>query len=355
MKILGIKTAYRLTKEKVVTTCCVTAVMGLCCVAAIAVNTLLNYSDVQALRVDPGDVIEYDVIPEEYAPDRENNGIKTPSITSDTKAGQKLNAADTTATEPEETEPETSAETEEPTETSETSTETEETETETETSTEETEETSAKPTVKPVSKKPSETAFKKTVYTRAVVNIRTGPGTSYKVVRKVKAWTAVNVVAKTSNGWYKTADGNYVKQSLTTLAAKKPTATPKPTTKNTTKKTTKPTAKSTTTTKKTTVTKVNGKKCKITFYGPVLYKRKDGSTFYSTTTATGTKCKQGRTCAADWSVFPKNSWVYVENDPLGGDGLYKVEDRGNFKGNWIDIYVDSAKGHSTCTRYVYQQ
>ena len=90
MKILGIKTAYRLTKEKVVTTCCVTAVMGLCCVAAIAVNTLLNYSDVQALRVDPGDVIEYDVIPEEYAPDRENNGIKTPSITSDTKAGQKL-------------------------------------------------------------------------------------------------------------------------------------------------------------------------------------------------------------------------------------------------------------------------
>ncbi len=328
--------------------------MGLCCVAAIAVNTLLNYSDVQALRVDPGDVIEYDVIPEEYAPDRENNGIKTPSITSDTKAGQKLNAADTTATEPEETEPETSAETEEPTETSETSTETEETETETETTTEETEETTAKPTAKPVSKKPSETAFKKTVYTRAVVNIRTGPGTSYKVVRKVKAWTAVNVVAKTSNGWYKTADGNYIKQSLTTLAAKKPTATPKPKAK-TTKKTTKPTAKSTTTTKKTSVTKVNGKKCKITFYGPVLYKRKDGSTFYSTTTATGTKCKQGRTCAADWSVFPKNSWVYVENDPLGGDGLYKVEDRGNFKGNWIDIYVDSAKGHNTCTRYVYQQ
>ena len=234
-------------------------------------------------------------------------------------------------------------------------TETEETETETETTTEETEETSAKPTSKPVSKKPSETAFKKTVYTRAVVNIRTGPATSYKVVRKVNAWTAINVVAKTSNGWYKTADGNYIKQSLTTLAAKKPTATPKPTPKKTTKKTTKPTAKSTTTTKKTTVTKVNGKKCKITFYGPVLYKRKDGSTFYSTTTATGTKCKQGRTCAADWSVFPKNSWVYVENDPLGGDGLYKVEDRGNFKGNWIDIYVDSAKGHSTCTRYVYQQ
>ena len=333
MKILGVKTAYRLTKEKVITTCCVTAVMGLCCAAAIAVNTLLNYSDVQALRVDPGEVIEYDVIPEEYAPDRKNNGIKTPSVTSDTKAGQKMDGNDNNETEPEETE--TSTETTETTEETEpeTSAETEETTTE-ETTTEETTEetteateatTTAKQTQR-TAKKPSETAFKKTVYTRAVVNIRTGPGTSYKIVRKVNAWTAVNVVAKTSNGWYKTSDGNYIKQSLTTLA-----------------------------TKKTTVTKVNGVKCKITFYGPVLYRRKDGSTFYSTTTATNTKCKQGRTCAADWSVFPKNSWIYIENDPLGGTGLYKVEDTGRFKGNWIDIFVDSAKGHNTCYRYVYKQ
>ena len=157
MKILGIKTAYRLTKEKVVTTCCVTAVMGLCCVAAIAVNTLLNYSDVQALRVDPGDVIDYDVIPEEFAPDRENNGIKTPSITSDTKAGQKLNAADMNATEPEETEETTTEETTE--ETTETSAETEETETTetSETTTEETttEETTSETTAKPASKKSS--------------------------------------------------------------------------------------------------------------------------------------------------------------------------------------------------------
>ena len=361
MKILGVKTAYRLTKEKVVTTCCVTAVMGLCCAAAIAVNTLLNYSDVQALRVDPGEVIEYDVIPEEYAPDRKDNGIKTPSVTSDTKAGQKMDGNDNNETEPEETE--TSTETTETTEETEpeTSAETEETTTEettteetTEETTEATEATTTAKQTQQTAKKPSETAFKKTVYTRAVVNIRTGPGTSYKIVRKVNAWTAVNVVAKTSNGWYKTSDGNYIKQSLTTLATKKATATPKPTAK-TTKKTTKPTAKSTTTTKKTTVTKVNGVKCKITFYGPVLYRRKDGSTFYSTTTATGTKCKQGRTCAADWSVFPKNSWVYIEKDPLGGSGLYKVEDTGRFKGNWIDIFVDSAKGHNTCYRYVYKQ
>lgn len=352
MKILGIKTAYRLTKQKVMTAISVVVVMGLCCVSAIAVDALLNFSDVQALRVDPDDVIDYyDVIPEEYAPDRENNGIKTP-VTSDTKAAQKMDSNEQTTTESETEAPETS---ESSTETEEESTETAETSETTEETTETTSEPTTEATTKPkqTTAKPTETAFKKTVYARTTVNIRTGPGTSYKVVRKATMWQAINVVAKTSNGWYKTSDGCYVKQSLTTLSTPKPTATPKP---KSSKSTTKPTAKkTTTTTKKTTVKTVNGVKCKITFYGPVLYKRKDGSTFYSTTTATGTKCKQGRTCAADWSVFPKNSWVYIENDPLGGDGLYKVEDTGRFKGNWIDIYVDSAKGHNTCYRKVYQQ
>ena len=357
MKILGIKTAYRLTKQKVMTAISVVVVMGLCCVSAIAVDALLNFADVQALRVDPDDVIDYYEIPDEYAPDRENNGIKTP-VTSDTKAAQKMdsNEQTTTTTESETEAPETS---ESLTETEEESTETAETSEKTEETSETTTETTAEPTTEATTKpkqttaKPTETAFKKTVYARTTVNIRTGPGTSYKVVRKVTMWQAVNVVAKTSNGWYKTSDGCYVKQSLTTLSTPKPTATPTP---KPSKATTKPTAKkTTTTTKKTAVTKVNGVKCKITFYGPVLYKRKDGSTFYSTTTATGTKCKQGRTCAADWKVFPKNSWIYIENDPLGGDGLYKVEDTGRFKGNWIDIYVDSAKGHNTCYRKVYQQ
>ena len=175
MKILGIKTAYRLTKQKVMTAISVVVVMGLCCVSAIAVDALLNFSDVQALRVDPDDVIDYyDVIPEEYAPDRENNGIKTP-VTSDTKAAQKMDSNEQTTTE---------SETEAP-ETSESSTETEEESTETaETSetTEETTETTAEPTTEATTKpkqttaKPTETAFKKTVYARTTVNIRTGPG-----------------------------------------------------------------------------------------------------------------------------------------------------------------------------------
>ena len=354
MKILGIKTAYRLTKQKVVNTVCVLVVSALCAASAIAVNTILNYSDVQALRVDSGDMVDvYDVIPAEIAPDRDTYNIKNPVASSNDPA-EKLGQTDPTLTEteePEETEEETTT-----TETEETSSETEEETTDTsETTTESAEPTtSTTETTQAAKKSITQSAYKKTVYARTTVNIRTGPGTSYKVVRKVTVNQPISVVAKTSNGWYKTSDGYYVKQSLTTptllrpatkAPTKKPTSKPKTTTKKTTPKVAT----------KTTVKTVNGVKCKITFYGPVLYKRKDGSTFYSTTTATGTKCKQGRTCAADWKVFPKNSWIYIENDPLGGDGLYKVEDTGRFTGNWIDIYVDSAKGHNTCSRKVYKQ
>ena len=355
MKILGIKTAYRLTKQKILNTVCVIVVSALCAASAIAVNIVLNNTDVQALRVDSGDMVDvYDVIPAEIAPDRDTYNIKNPVATTGDTA-EKLGQTDPTiseTTEPEETEEtttseeteETSSETEETTDTSETTTETAEpTETETEATTAQ---QKAKNAV-------TQSAYKKTVYARTTVNIRTGPGTSYKVVRKVTVNQAISVVAKTSNGWYKTSDGYYVKQSLTTLSLPRPTATKAPTKKPTSKP--KATTKKPTIATKTTVKTVNGVKCKITFYGPVLYKRKDGSTFYSTTTATGTKCKQGRTCAADWKVFPKNSWIYIENDPLGGDGLYKVEDTGRFTGNWIDIYVDSAKGHNTCYRKVYKQ
>lgn len=354
MKILGITTAYRLTKQKIVNAVCVLVVSALCAASAIAVNTILNYSDVQALRVDSGDMVDvYDVIPAELAPDRDTYNIKNP-VASSGDSAEKLGQTDPTISEtedPEETEEETTT----TTETEETSSETEEETTDTsETTTESAEPTTSTTQATQASKKAvTQSAYKKTVYARTTVNIRTGPGTNYKAVRKVRVNQAITVVAKTSNGWYKTADGNYVKQSLTTLSLPRPTKAPtkKPTSKPKTT-TKKPTPKIAT---KTTVKTVNGVKCKITFYGPVLYKRKDGSTFYSTTTATGTKCKQGRTCAADWKVFPKNSWIYIENDPLGGDGLYKVEDTGRFTGNWIDIYVDSAKGHNTCYRKVYKQ
>ena len=46
----------------------------------------------------------------------------------------------------------------------------------------------------------------------------------------------------------------------------------------------------------------------------------------------------------------------VENDPLGGDGYYTVEDTGpGAKGYHIDIYADDGEtgNYSTCYRNVY--
>ncbi|MBO4450759.1 MAG: C40 family peptidase [Clostridiales bacterium] len=96
-------------------------------------------------------------------------------------------------------------------------------------------------TPKPKKKKPTATpkpkitskSENKTVYASATTNTRSGPGISYSKVSTIKAGTAIKVVAKTSNGWYKSDKGWYVLSSLTTTKApttKKntPTPTPKP-------------------------------------------------------------------------------------------------------------------------------
>ena len=77
---------------------------------------------------------------------------------------------------------------------------------------------------------------------------------------------------------------------------------------------------------------------------------------YSNTTATGTTCTEGVTCAADWGVFPAGTVIYIENDPLGGDGYYTVEDKGSgVKGSHIDIFANEGESsaYSTTSRNVY--
>lgn len=72
---------------------------------------------------------------------------------------------------------------------------------------------------------------KKTVYALSTVNTRSGPGISYSKVSTVKSGTAIKVVGKTSNGWYKSEKGWYILASLTSSkapSAKKNTPTPKP-------------------------------------------------------------------------------------------------------------------------------
>ena len=193
------------------------------------------------------------------------------------------------------------------------------------------------------------------VYAKTTINVRKGPGTEYDVVKNVFAGDQIDVIAVTSNGWYKTYNGNYVKASLTTET--KPTNTPTPKPKPTAKPTSKQTTEATTTKaaeEKKPAPAGEGNTCTITFYGP----QPIGDGKYSKSTATGTTCTEGRTCAADWSIYPAGTVIYIENDPLGGDGYYTVEDRGpGVKGYHIDIYAEDGESgnHSTCKRIVYAQ
>ncbi|MCR5615203.1 MAG: C40 family peptidase [Saccharofermentans sp.] len=80
----------------------------------------------------------------------------------------------------------------------------------------------------PVAEEPSftETGCSMTVYASCGLNTRTGPGISYTKVTTLSTGTAINVVAQTDNGWYKTDSGSYVKASL--CIDSMPTPTPVP-------------------------------------------------------------------------------------------------------------------------------
>lgn len=64
------------------------------------------------------------------------------------------------------------------------------------------------------------TSYKAKVYAKGKMNVRSGPGTNYKIVKTLEAGDGIDVRGKTNNGWYKTINGNYVLASLTTT--KKP-------------------------------------------------------------------------------------------------------------------------------------
>lgn len=73
-----------------------------------------------------------------------------------------------------------------------------------------------------------ETPESKTVYAKGTTNIRSGPGTSYSKVRTVSAGTALSVVARTANSWYRLEDSTYVSISVVTDTMPTPTPTPDP-------------------------------------------------------------------------------------------------------------------------------
>ena len=196
------------------------------------------------------------------------------------------------------------------------------------------------------------------VYAASDINLRSGPGTDYDIVRVIHRGEGIDVTGRTGSGWYRTYSGNYVLIELTTTEPVATTAAP------TSATTAAPTAAATTagtipTTPPMTESNTAGSAstdgmtyygvCHITFYGPQPLG--DGS--YSTTTATGTSCSEGRTVAADWSIFPAGTVLYLPNDPLGGDGYYTVEDRGpGVNGSHLDLFANGSHTVTDCEVYI---
>ena len=332
MKLIGVKEFYNITRAKVISALNCAIVVAVCSTATFIVDSALDYNTVQAQPVATEVEVTVTVVstPDETAPDE-------------------TDPAETSATEITESSAETSpSETSASSESSESSSE--ETSDSTPTPSPAPEETTGSTTAE-TTERITEKELYLAVYATTTINVRKGPGTDDDVVKSVYAGDQIDVIAVTSNGWYKTYNGNYVKKSLTTET--KPTATPSPKPKPTAKPTSKPasTTKSTESQKPASGETHN---CKITFYGP----QPTANGGYSKSTATGTTCVEGQTCAADWSIYPPGTVIYIANDPLGGDGYYTVEDKGGgVKGYHIDIYAEDGESgnHSTCWRDVTSQ
>ena len=330
MKLIGVKEFYNITRAKVISALNCAIVVAVCSTATFIVDSALDYDNVQAQPVATEVEVTVTVVSTPDETETEDTGAAdvTTSLSGDL-ATEYSETAGTSESSSETTETEEPTPSPTPAETTEATT------------------TTTAETTEAVTEKELYLA----VYATTTINVRKGPGTEYDVVKSVYAGDQIDVVAVTSNGWYKTYNGNYVKKSLTTETKPSATPTPKP------KPTAKPTSKPASTTKSTESKKpASGEthNCKITFYGPQPL----ANGGYSKSTATGTTCVEGQTCAADWSIYPAGTVIYIANDPLGGDGYYTVEDKGGgVKGYHIDIYAEDGEtgNHSTCWRDVTSQ
>ena len=331
MKLIGIKEYYNITRAKVISALNCAIVVAVCSTATFVIDSALDYKNVQAQPVVTEVEVTVTVISTPDETETEDTGVTETAMASTEAAATEY--SETSA--PSESSSDT-AETEEPTNTP----------TPAETSAATT--TTTAETTEAVTEKELYLA----VYATTTINVRKGPGTEYDVVKSVYTGDQIDVIAVTSNGWYKTYNGNYVKKSLTTET--KPSATPTPKPKLTAKPTSKPTSSTKATESQKPAPSGETHNCKITFYGP----QPTANGGYSKSTATGTTCVEGQTCAADWSIYPAGTVIYIANDPLGGDGYYTVEDKGGgVKGYHIDIYAEDGEtgNHSTCWRDVTSQ
>ena len=328
MKLVGIKEFYNITREKIISALNAAVIVTVCAAATFIVDASLDSTAVLAKPI------------ETFPESSETEPVVVTDETSETSdTSESTDETNTTTITVTVTVVSTPAPSESSSETSET--------TETTAATTETTASTTASTTAETKEKVTEKELYLAVYATTTINVRSGPGTDYDVVKSLHAGDKIDVIAVTSNGWYKTYNGNYVKKDYTTESKPTNTPTPKP----------KQTSATAAETERETEAQHDepsgdGNTCTITFYGP----QPNGDGTYSKSTATGSTCTEGRTCAADWSIYPAGTVIYIENDPLGGDGYYTVEDRGpGVKGYHIDIYADDGESgnYYTCKRTVY--
>jgi 3D (Asp-Asp-Asp) domain-containing protein len=328
LKLVGIKEFYNITREKIISALNAAVIVTVCAAATFIVDASLDSTAVLAKPIE--------TFPESSETEPVVVTDETSETTDTSESTDETNATTITVTV---TVVSTPAPSESSSETSQTS--------ETTAATTETTAATTASTTAETKEKVTEKELYLAVYATTTINVRSGPGTDYDVVKSLHAGDKIDVIAVTSNGWYKTYNGNYVKKDYTTESKPTNTPTPKP----------KQTSATAAETERETEAQHDepsgdGNTCTITFYGP----QPNGDGTYNKSTATGSTCTEGRTCAADWSIYPAGTVIYIENDPLGGDGYYTVEDRGpGVKGYHIDIYADDGESgnYYTCKRTVY--
>lgn len=346
MRFIDLTTKYHIAKEKVNMSISIVAIILVCIMASVGVHAALNnhaneelkrrqqqaeelYADITISTIDETSI---DAIVE-----TESTVLEPVIAGTEVIDETAIETTDETIEDTSETSSTTEATTEATTETTAEST--------TEVTTEATTTTESGPVV---------TEYYATVYASQNINLRSGPGVEYDIVRTLDAGDQIDVTGRTESGWYRTYSGNYVMSRYT---QSEPPATTAAATLATTQATQAPTAQTTAAQTTSGSTGSGGQSgmtyygtCTITFYGPQPL----GDGTYSTSTATGTTCSEGRTVAADWGIFPAGTVIYIANDPLGGDGYYTVEDRGSgVNGSHIDIYANNGESYSTTSAEVY--
>ena len=331
MKFFGLTAGFKLTKDRIIASTSVVSIIALCCFSGLGISALLDADAQAAVARHEQEVSEMLESSDSSDTDTSSDSSDGSEDTTPSSESAAVTSSDTSETSG--SDPSTSDQSQPSDQTSES--------TSASTSATATSETTTQTTI-------GESTHNAIVYATRVINLRTGPGTSYESIRQLSRGDRIDVIAVTTNGWYKTIRGNYVSAQYTQA---EPINTPSPTPKPAT-----PTPKPATPTPKPTQQTTSGGgggsgnmelvgNFRVTFYIPVN----------GTRTASGSTATMGRTVAANKNDFPFGTVIYVENDPLGGDGYYTVEDRGVGTGV-IDIFVDGmgdVPGYGTTTRKVY--